>query len=92
MPFSSNDGKTKKRPTRAKKEGEEKNDDPEQPQARPVSNDQPYDSEFLKEMMGKSLFNKPYQAEKDDKKENEELSEKFDKLAAKYKEKPPFHS
>jgi len=86
--------KLKKDQREQKKEGEEKNDDPEQPQARPVSNDQPYDSEFLKEMMRKSLFNKPYQAEENEElsKEDKELSEKFDKLAEKYKEKPPFHS
>ncbi len=88
------------------KEEEEEEDDHEvleKPQAHSskkplVSNDQPYNSEFLKEMMEKSLFNKPYQAEKDDKeddklnKEDKEFSEKFDKLAAKYKEKPSFHS
>jgi len=90
--------KLKKDQREQEEEEEEENDDSEQPQARPVSNNQAYDSGFLKEMIEKSPFNKPYQADKDDKeddklsKEDKEFSEKFDKLAAKYKEKPPFHS
>lgn len=80
------------------REEEEDDDDSEQPQARPASNNQAYDSGFLKEMIEKNLFNKPAQVETANKKEDKlrqedkEFSEKFDKLAAKYTKKPPFDS